>query len=57
MSNAFGQQLEMGLQPVGDLHRVAILLTNGYTCLRGNEDATRFRIRPPTIDQYLDVVT
>ena len=56
MSNAFEQQLKMGLQPVGDLYRAAVVLTNGYTGLRGSEDATRFRIRPPTIHQYLDVV-
>ncbi len=56
ISNAFKQQLKMGLQPVGDLYQAAILLTNCYTCLRGNEDATRFQIRPPNIHQYLDVI-
>lgn len=56
ISNALKQQLKMGLQPVGGLYRAAILLTNCYTCFRGNEDATRFGIRPPTIHQYLDVI-
>ena len=55
MSNTMKQQIKMGLQPVGDLYRVAILLTNCYTCFRGNEDATRFGIRPPTIHQYLNI--
>ena len=56
MANAFKQQLKMDLQPVGDLYRVAILLTNCYTCFRGNEDSTRFGIRPPNIHQYLNVI-
>lgn len=56
ISNAFKQQLEMGLQPVGELYRVAVLLTNCYTYFRGNEDAARFQMRPPTIHQYLDVL-
>ena len=53
ISNAFKQQLKPGLQPVGDLYRVSILLTNCYTCIRGNQVGNRFRIKPPNIYQYL----
>lgn len=56
MSNALKQQSKMGLQPVGGLYRAAMLLTNCYTCFRGNEDATRFKVRPPNIHQYLNVI-
>jgi len=56
VSNAFKQQLKSGLQPVGDLYKVSILLTNCYTCLHGNQIGNRFGIRPPTLHQYLSVI-
>lgn len=55
-SNALKQQSKMGLRFLGDLYRAAILLTNCYTCFRGNEDAIRFKVRPPNIHQYLNVI-
>ena len=56
MSNGLKQQSKMVLQPVGVLYRATMLLTNRYTCFRGNEDATRLKVRPPNTHQHLNVI-
>jgi len=53
--NAFKTQMKVGLQPVGNLYLAAILLTNCYTCLRGNQIGSRFAMRPPSLSEYLQV--
>jgi len=52
--NAFSTQLRPGLQPVAAYYLVSVLLTNCYTCMRGNSAAgSRFLVRPPSIKEYL----
>ena len=55
ISNAFKTQIKADLQPVGNLYLAAILLTNCYTCLRGNQIESRFAMRPPSLSKYLQV--
>ena len=42
-----------GLQPVAAYYFAGVLLTNCYTCLRGNQVADGFLIHPPSLDYYL----
>jgi len=55
ISNAFKTQMKVELQPVGNLYLAAVLLTNCYTCLRGNQIGSRFAMRPPSLLKYLQV--
>lgn len=55
ISNAFKAQMKSGLQPVGNLYLVAVLLTNCYTCLRGNQIGSRFAMRSPSLAKYLQI--
>lgn len=54
MSNAFEIQMKGGLQPVAAYYLVSVLLTNCYTCMRGNCISSRFLTRPPTLEDYLN---
>lgn len=37
LANAFKCQLKSGLMPVANLYKLSVLLTNCYTCPRGNQ--------------------
>ena len=52
-AHAFNKHMKLGLQPVAAYYMVAVLLTNCYTCIRGNQTSGRFMMRPPTLHQYL----
>lgn len=49
------KQLKVQLFDVSKLVRVAVLLTNAYTCLMGSEAATFFRCDVPNLDSYFGV--
>lgn len=54
--NAFKETLKIGEGPVDSFYKVAILLTNCYTCIRGNQIGARFLCKPPTLRQYLSAI-
>lgn len=54
MSNAFEIQMKGDLQSVAAYYLVSVLLTNCYTCMRGNCISSRFLTRPPTLEDYLN---
>jgi hypothetical protein len=57
----FSKNQKLGMKPLGRLYYVAALLTNVKTCLTaahpldgyGNAISQRFRLSPPTADDYL----
>lgn len=51
--NAFNSSLRIGQQAVGSYYQIAVLLTNIYTCIRGNQIGGRFIVSPPSLAQYL----
>lgn len=53
MANAFETQMKGRLQPVAAYYLVSVLLTNCYTCMRGNCISSRFMTRPATLREYL----
>lgn len=53
LANALKCQLKSGLMPVANLYKLSVLLTNCYTCLRGNQISSRFCINLPLLHQYL----
>ncbi|KIV87417.1 hypothetical protein PV11_02965 [Exophiala sideris] len=46
-------KLRTGSSPVGAMIAVAILFTNCFTCLRGNQVSLKFGVSPPSIESYL----
>lgn len=48
----FSKNQRVGLQPVGVIYRVAVLLTNAHSCLYGSGTSTFFDVQPPTIEEY-----
>jgi hypothetical protein len=51
---SFKMELRSGLQPLGRIYRVFVLLTNCLTCMNGsNQISTYFSCPPPTITEYL----
>lgn len=53
LSNALHVELKKDWMPVASHYEVAVLLTNCFTCLRGNLISRRFHIDPPSIEDYL----
>lgn len=51
--HAFDKQMKLGLSPVATYYKTAILLTNCFTCIRGNQTSKRYFMRPPTLHEYL----
>ena len=51
--NAFSKRLKIGQSAVASHYRMAVLLTNIYTCIRGNQISGRFLVRPPSLRSYL----
>jgi hypothetical protein len=51
---AFAKQLKSDLQPVAAFFAVAVLLTNCYTCLQGNQTSCKFLVQPPSLEDYLN---
>jgi len=50
----YKKNLKLWLQCVGDYYKVAVLLANCLTCMRGfNETSEYFQCKPPTLEQYL----
>jgi hypothetical protein len=45
--------LRTGLSPVASWVGCAVLFTNIFTCLRGNQTSKRFQITPPSLEEYL----
>lgn len=46
----------IGLSPVGKVYRVAVLMSNAVTIVRGENVITaRYRLQPPTLDEYFRV--
>lgn len=52
-ANAWNLRLKIGAQPVGAYYLTAVLLTNCWTCIKGNQVGGRFGISPPTLQEYL----
>jgi hypothetical protein len=53
-SVAFRHNQRIYLDACGSQHRVAVLLTNVHTCLRGgNAIAQAFDLAPPSLEEYL----
>jgi hypothetical protein len=50
---AFSKGLKEGWQPVAAYFAAAVLLSNCYTCIRGNSISGRFMVTPPTVELYL----
>ena len=53
LKNGFELSSKIGESPVACYFRVAVLLLNCYTCLRGNQVGRKFVITPPKLGQYL----
>jgi hypothetical protein len=53
--NAFKIQLQIGRMPAAAFYEISLLLTNCFTCLRGNPVSERYNIKPPTLEQYLTI--
>ncbi|ETL49075.1 hypothetical protein L916_01383 [Phytophthora nicotianae] len=50
----FKRQARIGVQPVGSMYRVAVLLTNCITCTRGgNSISDYFGLSPPSLRSFL----
>lgn len=45
--------MRVRLTPIGVWWRIAVLLTNCYTCLYGGNSSDYFEILPPTLEEYL----
>jgi len=52
-ANSFRNGFKAGSMPVGAYLYVAILLTNCHTCFRGSTISNRFKMKPPSIENYL----
>ena len=52
MRNAFHHSLRSMSSPVAAYFLAAVLFSNVYTCLRGNQISKRFGLRPPTLEDY-----
>jgi hypothetical protein len=50
---ALQSTLRTGLSPVTSWVGSAVLFTNIFTCLRGNQTSKKFQMTPPSIDEYL----
>ena len=48
----FKKNLKIGLQPLAPYYRVAALLTNCHTILRGNKMSKYFDVPPPGLLEY-----
>ena len=48
----FKKNMKIGLSAVGKTYIVCALLRNGLTCLYGNNTATFFDVKPPTLKEY-----
>jgi len=53
---AFAKQLKSDLQLVAVYFVVAVLLTNCYTCLRGNQTSKKFVVEPLLLQAYLNYI-
>lgn len=42
------------LQDIEEMYKVAMILTNCYTCLYGGETSSYFHIDPPVLEDYLE---
>lgn len=51
--NSYRCGLQYGKSPVAVFYLIFILLTNMYTCLRGNLISQRFQCSPPSLSVYL----
>lgn len=54
--NAFEEASKIGEGPVDSFYKAAVLLTNCYTCLRGNQIGPHFLCKPPALRQYLSAI-
>jgi hypothetical protein len=52
-ANSLNINLKALLQPIAVWYEVSVLLTNIYSCLRGNVVSTRYGIKPPLLEEYL----
>jgi hypothetical protein len=52
---AFAKGLRVGLQAVGTMYVVAVLLTNVHSCLYGCQVAQYFNTKSPSLEDYLHV--
>jgi DDE superfamily endonuclease len=49
----FKKNLKIYLQPVGNIYRVAVLLTNMHTCVNGSVTTSFFGLQAPELEFYL----
>lgn len=47
------QKMKIQEQTVFTQIRVGVLLTNCYTCMRGNSVSVHYKVPPPTLESYL----
>lgn len=45
--------MQLRLSPVAAYYLVGVLLTNCFTCLRGNQIGDQFLLSPPLLRNYL----
>jgi nuclease HARBI1 len=45
--------LRQGVEALGTMYRIAVLLTNLHTCLRQSQVGMHFNMRAPTVEEYL----
>lgn len=53
MGTSWSYGFKLGSMQVGNYYLVAILLTNCFTCLRGNNISSKFKIDPPSLGEYM----
>jgi len=44
----------MHLSPTAAIYRLSVFFANIHSCIYGNQTATDYNVRPPTVEQYLD---
>lgn len=52
----FKKNLKLFVQPVAKVYLVAVFLTNCHTCLYGSETSAQFGVRPPTLEEYCNIL-
>jgi hypothetical protein len=52
----FRKNLKNSLQPVGQIYRVGVLLSNARSCCYGNSSSACSDMRPPTLNDYFSAL-
>src|SRR5438067_1288493 len=55
-NTGYSKGLRIGIQPVGAMYMIAVLLTNIHMCLNGSQVSTAFNCALPALENYLHYV-